>query len=47
MAENQSARKHPESDRRFRALEEQVKKLERQTRDLQQKMQTHDHPYSH
>lgn len=47
MAENQSAHKHPESDQRIRALEEQVKKLEEQIRDLQQKMQTHDHPHSH
>jgi chaperonin cofactor prefoldin len=46
MAEPQS-HKHPDSDQRVKALEEQVKKLQQDVRDLQQKLQTHDHPHSH
>jgi polyhydroxyalkanoate synthesis regulator phasin len=46
MAES-TTHKHPESDQRIRALEEQVKKLEQQLRDLEHKMKTHDHPHSH
>lgn len=46
MAES-TTHKHPESDRRIKALEELVKKPEHQLRDLEQKMKTHDHPHSH
>jgi uncharacterized protein YlxW (UPF0749 family) len=31
----------------LRALEEQVKKLQQEVRDLQKKMETHGHPHSH
>lgn len=47
MADNQSTHKHPDSDQRIKALEEQVKKLEQQLGELQHKVQTHDHPHSH
>jgi len=46
MAAQQTSHKHPDSEQRIKTLEEQVKKLQ-QVRDLQQKLQTHDHPHSH
>lgn len=47
MAKQQSTHKHPASEQRIKTLAEQVKKLQREVHDLQQKMQTHDHPHSH
>jgi peptidoglycan hydrolase CwlO-like protein len=47
MAEQKASHKHPDSDQRIKALEEQVKKLQNEVRGLQQKMETHNHPHSH
>lgn len=47
MAEEQTGHKHPDSDQRVQALEEQMKKLQQEVRDLQRKMETHDHPHTH
>jgi chaperonin cofactor prefoldin len=47
MADNQATHKHPESDQRIKAIEEQVKKLEQRLSDLENKVRTHDHPHSH
>jgi len=47
MAETQSSHKHPDTEQRIKALEDQLKKAQQDIRDLQQKLQTHDHPHSH
>jgi chaperonin cofactor prefoldin len=47
MSDKQTSHKRPDSDQRIKTLEEQVKKRQQEVRDLQQKMQTHDHPHSH
>ena len=47
MVEAQHSHHHPDYDQRIRALEEQVKKLEKEVRDLKQKLETHDHPHAH
>jgi len=47
MADKQTGHKHPDSDQRIKTLEEQLKKVQHEIRDLQQKLQTHDHPHSH
>ena len=47
MAEQQTSHKHPDSEQRIKTLEEQGKKLQQDVRDLQQKLQTHEHPHSH
>jgi Skp family chaperone for outer membrane proteins len=38
---------HPDYDQRFKALEEQLKKLQKELHDLKHKVETHDHPHSH
>lgn len=47
MGERKADHKHQDSDDRINALEEQAKKLQQEVRDLQKKIETHDHPYSH
>ncbi len=47
MAEQHAGHKHPDSDERIKTLETQLKKLQEEVRDLQKKLQTHDHPHSH
>ncbi len=47
MAEQQTGHKHPDTEQRIKSLEEQLKKVQNEVRDLQQKLQTHDHPHSH
>jgi prefoldin subunit 5 len=46
MAEARSHH-HPDYDQRIKALKEQIKKLQKEVRDLKQKMETHDHPHTH
>lgn len=43
----QHSHKHPEVDHRVKALELKTKKLEKELRDLQRKLKTHDHPHTH
>jgi chaperonin cofactor prefoldin len=38
---------HPDYDERIKALEEQIKKLQKDVHDLKHKVETHDHPHSH
>ena len=45
MAEAQH--QHPNYDQRIKALEEQIKKLQKDLQDLKHKVDTHDHPHSH
>ncbi len=36
-----------EIDQRVKALEEHVKKLQKEMQDLKHKLETHDHPHTH
>jgi chaperonin cofactor prefoldin len=47
MVQQKASHKHPDSEQRIKALEKQCKKLETDVRDLQKKLQTHDHPHDH
>jgi len=47
MPVKQRSHKHPEVDQRVKALEAKSKKLEKAVRELQQKLNTHDHPHTH
>jgi peptidoglycan hydrolase CwlO-like protein len=46
MAE-QHSHQHPDYDQRFKSLEDQLKKLQKEVQDLKHKIETHDHPHSH
>jgi len=39
--------KHPEVEQRVKALERQIKKLEKEVHGLRHKFKTHDHPHTH
>jgi prefoldin subunit 5 len=47
MAEAKQSHHHPDYDQRIKALEEQIKKLQKEMQDLKQKLETHDHPHTH
>ena len=47
MAEAKHGHDHPAYDQRIKALEEQVKKLEKEHHDRKHKVEPHDHPHSH
>ena len=47
MAEAQHSHHHPDYDQRIKALEDQIKKLQKEMQDLKHKVETHDHPYTH
>jgi len=44
---DKQAHNHPDYDQRIKALEDQIKKLQKDIHELQHKMETHDHPHSH
>jgi len=44
---DQRAHHHPDYDQRIKALEEQIKKMQKELQDLQHKVRTHDHPHTH
>lgn len=39
--------KHPEVEHRVKALEAKTRKLDKQIRDLQRKLKSHNHPHTH
>ena len=39
--------KHPDTEKRIKTLEEQVRKLAKELGDLRKKLETHDHPHTH
>ncbi len=43
----QQGHHHPDYDQRIKALEELIRKLQKDMQDLKHKMDTHDHPHSH
>ena len=47
MAEQKQSHYHPDYDQRIKALEDQIKKLEKEVSDLKRKLETHDHPHTH
>ena len=47
MADAEHSHHHPDYDQRIKALEEQIKKLHQEMRDLKHRLDTHDHPHSH
>lgn len=47
MPVTQHRHKHPEVEQRVKALEAKTKKLEKEVRDLQHRLKTHDHPHTH
>jgi chaperonin cofactor prefoldin len=47
MADVKRGHHHPDYDQRIKAVEEQMQKLQQQVRELQQKLETHDHPHTH
>jgi len=46
MAEAQHSHRHPDYDQRIRALQEQIKKMQKEIQDLRHKLETHDHPHT-
>lgn len=47
MAEGKQSHQHSDYDQRIKGLEEQIKRLQKEVRDLKHKMDTHDHPHTH
>ena len=47
MAAKPHRHKHPEVEQHVKALARRVDKLEKQLRDLQRRLKTHDHPHTH
>jgi chaperonin cofactor prefoldin len=47
MPVKRHSHKHPEVEKRVKALEQQIKRLEKEMRSLRQKLATHDHPHTH
>lgn len=41
------AHHHPNYDKRIKTVQDQLKKLQRQVRELEKKFKTHDHPHTH
>jgi len=46
MAEKHT-HQHPDTERRIKALEKQMKKLEQEVRNQRKKLESHDHPHTH
>jgi Skp family chaperone for outer membrane proteins len=38
---------HQDYDERIKAVEEQIKKLQKEMQDMKHKLETHDHPHTH